>query len=540
MHRRLTVIILIVTFLFSLAACSLPGLSFLTPQPPTATPLPYPTPLADVTVLPRDERPNIVFILVDDLDAKLGTIDYMPYLQELMIDEGLSLDDFLVTNSLCCPSRATFLRGQYTHCHQVFTNQRPEGGFQKFFNLGHESSTVGTWLQAAGYQTVFMGKYLNGYPFRFDRTYVPPGWAEWYSPVQGRPYAGLDYVLNENGELVAYAPYWDQYLTDVLSNKAVDYIHRAASEPAPFFMYLAPYAPHGPATPAHRHLETYLDVKVPRTPSFNEANVSDKVGGVKFNPLLTDEQIEQLDTQYMQRVQTMQSVDEMIKAIFDALQETDQLKDTYIIFTSDNGYHMGQHRLLSGKGRAFEEDIVVPFIIRGPGIPAAEVLLDYLAGNTDFAPTVADLAGVIPPDYVDGRSLVPLFSDDRPNLADWRQAYLFEFYGFNTDPEESSRVQLISYAPSDEGVLEPPDLDELRQDAPLAPAFKGLRTVQYLYLEYEDGGKELYDLIEDPYQLENIAASADPEFIQQMSQWLADLSTCEGASCTAIENRQHP
>jgi len=399
---------------------------------------------------------------------------------------------------------------------------------------------VGTWLQATGYQTVFMGKYLNGYPFRYDRAYVPPGWTEWYSPAQGKPYAGLDYVLNENGNLVAYPPYWDNYLTDVLSNKTVDYIHRAASQTTPFFIYLAPYAPHGPATPAHRHLETYLDVKIPRTPSFNEEDVSDKVGGIMFNPRLTDKQIEKLDTEYMQRVQTMQSVDEMIKAIIDALQETDQLKDTYVIFTSDNGYHMGQHRLLSGKGRAFEEDIVVPFIIRGPGIPAGEVLEDYLTGNTDFAPTVADLAGVVPPDYVDGRSFLPLLSNDRPSLTDWRQAYLFEFYGFFVDSEESSRVQLVSYTPDDDGLLEPLDWDEYRQDAPLAPAFIGLRTMQYLYLEYESGEIELYDLIQDPYQLENIASSADPEFIQEMSQWLADLSTCEGESCTTIENRQHP
>jgi len=540
MPHRPIALVLVITFLFSLTSCALPELGFLTPQPPTATPLAYPTPLADVTVLPRDERPNIVFILVDDLDAKLGTIEYMPYLQEMMVNEGLSLDDFLITNSICCPSRATFMRGQYTHCHQVYTNRLPDGGFQKFFNLGLPSSTIGTWLQAAGYQTIFMGKYLNGYPFRYDRTYVPPGWTEWYSPVQGRPYDGLDYVLNENESLVVYEPYFDNYLTDVLSNKAVDYIHRAASDPMPFFIYLAPFAPHGPATPAHRHIETYLDVKVPRTPSFNEADVSDKLGGIRFNPPLSDEQIEKLDTLYMQRVQTMQSIDEMVKAVIDALEETDQLEDTYIIFTSDNGFHLGQHRLLAGKGRAFEGDIVVPFIIRGPGIPKGEVLEDYLTGNTDFAPTIAELAGVVPPDYVAGRSFVSILNDDRPSLADWRQAYLIEFYGFFTDSEESSSVQLVGFTPDDKGLLEPLDMDEYRQDAPLAPAFLGLRTTQYLYMEYETGEKELYDLIQDPYQLENIAASADPEFIQEFSKWLADLSTCEGASCTAIEDRPHP
>ncbi len=161
-------------------------------------------PRADVTVVPKSNRPNFLFILTDDLDAKLGTINYMPHLQELLTSQGLSLDDFMIDTAVCCASRASFLRGQYTHNHQVLTNSPPLGGFQKFYSLQEESSTLATWLQAAGYHTVLLGKYQNGYPYPTDRTYIPPGWNEWYSPAQGSPYKELNYSLNENGKVVGY------------------------------------------------------------------------------------------------------------------------------------------------------------------------------------------------------------------------------------------------------------------------------------------------------------------------------------------------
>jgi len=262
-------IMLLAWMVIALAGCSL-GLNQL-PGTASQTPSIAPTLVAraDVTVLPRSNRPNILFILVDDLDAKLGTINYMPQLKQLLTSQGFSLDDFMINTPVCCPSRATFLRGQYAHDHQVLTNSTPLGGFDKFYSLQEESSTLATWLQAAGYRTVLMGKYLNGYPFLTDRTYIPPGWNEWYSPAQGSPYKELNYSLNENGKLVAYGVGYLDYLTDVLSQKSADYIRRTASDPRPFFMYLAPYAPHEPAVPAEPDKARLPDLQVPRTPSFN-------------------------------------------------------------------------------------------------------------------------------------------------------------------------------------------------------------------------------------------------------------------------------
>ena len=524
-------IVLLAWLIAALSGCSI-GLTHLpqtTVEPPTLAPTFVAR--ADVTVVPRSSRPNILLILVDDLDAKLGTINYMPHLQELLAAQGLSLDDFMISTPVCCPSRASFLRGQYAQNHQVLTNSTPLGGFEKFYSLQEESSTLATWLQAAGYHTVLLGKYLNGYPYPNDRTYIPPGWNEWYSPARGSPYQELNYTLNENGKLVGYGVGTRDYLTDVLSGKTVDFIHRSVSDPRPFFIYLAPYAPHEPSIPAFRHQDLFPNLEVPRTPSFNEADVSDKPTNIASDPLLDETEIANLDNLYRQRVRSMQAVDEMIATLVTTLKETGQLDNTYIIFTSDNGYHMGQHRLLAGKGEPYEEDTVVPFIIRGPGVPAGQTLQGYLAGNTDIAPTIADLAGVIPPSFVDGRSIVPLWSAVRPPQTDWRQGYLLEYYG--AGDSSGSTINMVGLTQPDQ-LLEPPDPDKLSQALPPG-GFFAIRTSRYTYAEYESGYRELYDRSLDPYELNNIASSAEPGLLSQFSAWLKTLVSCSGASCRLAE-----
>lgn len=476
------------------------------------------------------DRPNIIFILADDLDVKLGTLNYMPNLKRLLVDQGTTIADFFVSDSLCCPARATILRGQYVHNHQVYTNGAPSGGFQKFLGIGAEDSTFATWLQAAGYQTVLLGKYLNGYPPEENRTHIPPGWSEWYSPAGGNPYSSYNYRLNENGQLIAYGDRARDYITDVLARKAADFIRRAATSQIPFFMYLAPYAPHAPANPAPRHADLFLGLQVPRVPSFNEADMSDKPARYQQRPLLTPEQVAELDAQYRQRVQSMQAVDEMILWLVLTLEATGQLQNTYIMFTSDNGYHMGHHRLLAGKATAYEEDIRVPLIVRGPGVPAGDVLRGYLAGNVDLAPTFAELAGVSAPEFVDGRSLVPLLAGHGAAAEAWRQAYLLEYYPV----ERRTRPRAASHDRN--GVLEPPDPDEVKQAGP-TPSYVGLRTARYKYVEYSTSEREFYDLNPDPYELENQAAKMDSTLQGQLSTWLRALHNCQGAGCREVEAR---
>jgi N-acetylglucosamine-6-sulfatase len=254
---------------------------------------------------------------------------------------------------------------------------------------------------------------------------------------------------------------------------------------------------------------------------------------------LTAEQIAQLDEHYVKRVQSMQAVDEMILQITDELKRSEKLENTYIIFTSDNGYHMGQHRLKEGKGHPYEEDIVVPFVIRGPGIPKGAALDNYLSGNVDIAPTLADLAGIIPPNYVDGRSLVPLIFNNPPAQEKWRQAYLLEFYGDAVEAVNQSDDQLIGFGNEQYGLLEPPDWDQM-QKSNLAPDYVGLRTIQYTFVKYRDGTLELYDLIKDPYELENLAISADKKMLEYFSSWVTDLSSCHEDQCTFIEDKKYP
>jgi N-acetylglucosamine-6-sulfatase len=484
----------------------------------------------EIVVLPKEQRPNILFILVDDLDAKLDSISYMKNLQELMVSRGTSVDDFLITNPLCCPSRATILRGQYTHSHQVYHNDSPHGGFEKFNALGDESSTIGVWLQSAGYRTALMGKYFNGYPFPDDRTYVPEGWSEWYSPAKKNAYDGYDYVLNENGTLVSYSPDEENYFTDVASRKAVDFIRRAGIDEVPFFLYLSPFAPHSPATAAKRHLDLFPAVVVPNSPALNEMDVSDKPGDMSLNPLLTEELLVINNQRYRQRILSLQAVDEMLAELIKVLEQNGQIENTYIVFTSDNGYHLGQHRLVEGKGTLYEEDIVVPFVVRGPGLPENRLVTDALFGNVDIAPTIADWAGIVPPDFVEGRSMAAVLAGAPVPVTDCRNAYLLEIYSSLNNTEGSVPLQM---AATD---LLKPMLGLQSLTAPeLSYIQNGLRTTEYLYVEHNNGLMELYDLKDDPYELENIANKVDPSLTDHFSQWLRALSQCRGSGCLDID-----
>ncbi|HZS07932.1 MAG TPA: sulfatase [Blastocatellia bacterium] len=495
------------------------------------------TGFASQTPATRTGQPNIIFILTDDLDA--DEIRYMPNLKALLADRGLTLNNYLVNVSLCCPSRTSTLRGQYAHNTQVTGNNLPDGGFEKVLQLGLEKSTVATWLQAAGYQTMLAGKYLNGYPHGADLTYVPPGWSEWYSPARGNAYGEFNYTLNENGKLVYYGNNPEDYGTDVYGRKAADFIERTAKEGKPFFAWLATYAPHGPATPAPRHAGLFPGARAPRGPSFNEADVSDKPAYIRNRPLLTAAQIARIDEAYRRRLQSLQAVDELIARLVGTLISTGQLDNTYIFFTSDNGFHLGQHRLMPGKQAPYEEDIRVSLIVRGPGVPQGRTL-DHLAGNIDLAPTWAELGGAKAPDFVDGRSLLPLLGRNPTPVSAWRQAFLLQ-HGSQSQPPlvEIGHRGPITADSNGEGLLEPvdPQNDPALVQRPRAiPPFTGLRTQRYTYVQYATGERELYDLRSDPDQLKNIAGGADPVLLWRLARQLVELRHCAVAGCRASEN----
>ena len=468
--------------------------------------------------------PNIIFILADDMDMPL--LEFMPKTQELIGKQGVTFNQYFVTMATCCPSRTTILRGQYSHNTQIFETTLPDGGFEKFYALESEKSTIAVWLEDAGYKTAFFGKYMNGYPATAKQTYVPAGWTEWYSPADGDPYKQFNYTLNENGKLVKYGDAPEDYGTDVYAAKSIDFIERSVKSGDPFFAHISVYAPHGPYVPAPRHADLFTDLTMPRSPSFNEEDASDKPWMYSSEPPLSSENIAKMEKIYPKRIQSMQAVDEMVENIVKTLDSLGALENTYIFFSSDNGFHMGEHRLLIGKNTAFEEDINVPLLVRGPNI-AAGITVDALAGNVDLASTFAEIAGVKTPDFVDGRSLIPLMAGSAPQA--WRQAFLLE-RGLLDEAAYVPDVFVSANYMS--GLMEPPDSPyRAKQDR----AYRGLRTPDYTFVQYGDGTLELYDLKTDPYELENIAGSASPDLLEKFKNWLEALRHCTGDSCRELE-----
>ena len=383
------------------------------------------------------KKPNIVFVLTDDLDPTSYTSDpaRFPVVHRLLEQQGTTLTNAFVTDSLCCPSRASILRGQYVHDHGVQDNLPPNGGFEHWQQLRRDSSTVATWLHAAGYRTALFGKYLNGYPHTAAPTYVPPGWDDWASPSAGNPYAEYNYQLNENGTLKNYGATPKDYLVDVLARKSTAFIDRHAGK-QPFFLYVAPYVPHQPATPAPRHATAFAGVRAPRPPSYDQADVSAEPAYIRNRPPLSPA-IQRFDDRlYRRRLQSMLGVEDLLRNVVDSLRRTHQLDDTYIVFTSDNGFHLGEHRLPFGKQTPYDTDIHVPLIVRGPGVPAAKKV-SGMAREIDLAPTFAAWSHASVPAFVDGTSLASLLGRGKPARSLPKDA-LVEHYA-NGDPAARAR-----------------------------------------------------------------------------------------------------
>jgi N-acetylglucosamine-6-sulfatase len=417
-------------------------------------------------------RPNIVFIVTDD--QRWDTVSAMPQVTESLVGHGVTFSNGFVVNSLCCPSRASILTGRYSHSTRVYDTTPPLGGFVSF----DDRSTVATWLHRAGYRTALVGKYLNGYVGRRSR-YVPPGWDRWFAMsfnLQRLGYYG--YKLNIDGHLDAQVR--DVYSTDLLASAAVRFIRRA---PSPFFLYFAPFAPHPPATPAVRHEDAFPNLEPWRPPSYNEADVSDKPGWLSSYPLPPEGASDDLRGD---QLRSLLAVDEAVGRVLDVLAVTGRLRNTVIVFTSDNGYMWLEHRLV-GKTYPYEESIRVPFIVRYDRLVSGPRVDPRLVVNIDFAPTFADLAG-IPAPGAEGRSLVPLFSGAP---APWRRQFLVE---------------------------------HLRKTGSggLVPTYCALRTEDRAFVVYQTGERELYDLVQDPYQLQNLAA--DPAWAPTMTALRPSLS----------------
>lgn len=513
-------------------------------------------------------KPNIVFVLTDDLDFDL--VKKLPKLKDTMTAQGMTFDNNYVSLSLCCPSRSSILCGEYAHNTGVFTNGKSgdilNGGYKAFMAAGDDKKTVAIDLQKAGYKTAIYGKYLNGYEVADAGFSIPPGWSDFAVPNNGIPYSEYNYSLNVNGKpedhylancdpthtKQCHKKQYDNstenkdanYMTHVLNTKADNFITASAQSSSPFFVYLASYAPHGPSTPAaeYEHLingtsdadkQWRNDNKAPRNPAFNEADLSDKPSWMQAVPLLSDKEIKVLDKKYQLRLASLYSVDDMLVNLVDTLKKTGQLDNTYVVFTSDNGFHLGEHRLTAGKLTEFDTDLHTPLVIRGPGI-AKGVSTNALTGNIDFSPTFLELIGAPVNPNFDGHSFASLLTN--PTLV-WRNSYLLEH---GPSPVKDKVDANPTNEPSDNNGATATDvpIKGANKGANLVDSYEGVRTTQYTYIHYTNNNEEeLYDDVKDPYQLSNIIKTADTSLIAKLRARTTALSTCKGAQCATFENQ---
>jgi N-acetylglucosamine-6-sulfatase len=443
-------------------------------------------------------KPNIVFILTDDM--RKDDLKYMPKTRSLLQDKGMSFQNAFVSNALCCPARATIMRGQYAHNTHVWTNSDSSiGGWQAYRTNKNEQDNVATRLDAAGYRTALFGKYFNGYQ---STRVIPSGWDRWFAHVNGDDSYYYDYQINDNGTIRHYGSSSDDYETDVLANHAKAFIGTSANAGVPFFAYIAPHAPHAPATPAPRDLHTHDGLKAPRPPSFNEKDVSDKPPWIRQLPRLSTAKKARIHRLHEKRAESLQAVDDLVAGVVGKLRDKGVMGNTYIFFTSDNGLHEGEHRLYLGKWRPYEEDVHMPLLVRGPGVAAGSTSYK-LALDTDYLPTFTDLARAQTPPYVDGRSLRPVL---KGNATAWRSAVLLE------------AARNTAYVP-------------------YSPAYRGIRTSGGTkYVEYAGGKKELYFLGRDPHELTNRYPATTPS--GGLVSRLHALKTCDADGCRAAENGQ--
>ena len=435
-------------------------------------------------------KPNIIFVLTDDQDAR--SIQHMPAVQRELVGKGTTFENGILTLPVCCPSRATMLRGQYAHNHSIGDGTGGENGALAFRRRGLEKSTVATWLNKAGYRTALVGKYLNGY----DRLYVPAGWDRWYANVSEDVWAEC---LNENGNKRCYG---GKHPDAVLADKAEQFVRSSRGSPQPIFLWLSLNAPHDPAPHMRQDRNKFSNEPLPKPPGFDEPDVSDKPAWVRRQPRISPNRERDLRALHLDRLRSLQTADRTVGRLVGALADTGRLENTYIVYFTDNGYHMGEHRVTAAKATPYLEAVRFPLVVRGPGVPRDQTTQDLVL-NTDIAPTFAALGGAETPPFVDGRSITPLLQGQSTS---WRSAGLIE--------NRRSRKQH-------------------------RPAYAGLITEKRTYVEYENGERELYDLETDPHQLENQAGQRPVEEAE-LSARLRELRDCSGASCRAAEDGGAP
>jgi N-acetylglucosamine-6-sulfatase len=419
-----------------------------------------------------DQRLNVVVILSDD--ERWDGTGVMQNVKKLLVDHGVNFTNAHVTTSMCGPSRASILTGQYSHHTGVYDNFGRHS--YPAFNAGEESNDLAVWMHEAGYKTGLVGKYVNSYTDGFVDHAVPPGWDDWQVMDSVPMEAYYNYSINNKGHIENYGNKQSDYSTTVLTHKAVNFIHRARH---PFFLYFAPVAPHLPAIPAKQDQGKLENIAPIHSPAFNQRNIGKEPWRFWHKDLLSAGAQLYINHVRIRQEESLLALDRSVRSVVQALKERHELQHTVIIYTSDNGFLWGEHRL-GGKVWPYQESTHVPLIVRAPWT-TKPLRNNQPVLNIDLAPTITELAGIQPELPEDGRSFVPFL---RGEQVPWRHAWLEEFLG----------------------------KDMLRESGP--PPYRAVQTRRSLYVEYKNGWRELYNLKKDPWELNNIAGSARTKALQ--------------------------
>jgi len=487
--------------------------------------------VAAAAATPPAQPPNVVMIMTDDLDTSVFqtalSLGYLPNIETELVQKGTSFPNTFAALPMCCPSRTSYLTGQFPHNHHVYRNRGPMGGFDHFDN---DQSTVATWMHAAGYRTGIIGKYLNGYG-RTDKSqggaYVAPGWDTWDALFTASQY---NFFMSRNGTRVKYGNTPDQYQTDVLTGLGQGFVQKK-TDGRPFFLTMTPTAPHyegpddddddsgGTVRPAPRYADTPPLPTIPpeSKASYNEADMSDKPAWMQADGLV--DPVGQR-AGYNSKIAALRAVDDMVGTLIQTLRAQGLEDNTLIIFTSDNGFQYGTHRRTQ-KTEMYEESIRIPMIIRGPGqtVPRS---VDTWAMNIDWTPTILDYAGAAPDIAVDGASL--------------------KRYIDTANPPIGRRTMLIEHPCDGTAMATHPPYDMIRTMDPALTGDKTGRTIlvyaETLNKRNQIVAKEFYNLATDPLEDESQQDSTDPKVqkaMKALATRLDQLKVCTGDSCRQLQ-----